>query len=64
VAKTPKNKLVIIYCGCCPWTKCPNMGPAFKRLRELGFTNIRAVYMASNFGDDWAARGFPVAQGQ
>jgi hypothetical protein len=64
VAAAPKNKLVIIYCGCCPWTKCPNMGPAFKHLRELGFTNVKAIYMANNFGDDWVAMGFPVAQGQ
>ena len=64
VATTAKNKLVIIYCGCCPWTKCPNTGPAYRRLRDLGFTNVKAVYMASNFGDDWVAKGFPTAQGQ
>jgi hypothetical protein len=64
VVSASKNKLMVIYCGCCPWTKCPNIAPAYKRLRELGFTNVKAVYFAHNFGDDWLAKGFPVAQGQ
>jgi hypothetical protein len=40
------------------------MGPAYKRLRELGFTNVKALYMVNNFGDDWVGKGFPVAQGE
>jgi hypothetical protein len=64
VASSAKGKLIILYCGCCPWPKCPNIGPAYKRLRELGFTNIKALYIANNFGDDWVAKGFPVAQGE
>jgi thiosulfate/3-mercaptopyruvate sulfurtransferase len=64
VASTSKSRLIIIYCGCCPWTRCPNMAPAYKRLRELGFTNVKALYIAENFGDDWVGKGFPVAQGQ
>ena len=64
VASTAKSKLIILYCGCCPWNKCPNIGPAFKHLRELGFTSVMALYIANNFGDDWVAKGLPVAQGQ
>jgi thiosulfate/3-mercaptopyruvate sulfurtransferase len=63
VAATGKNKLIVIYCGCCPWNRCPNMGPAFKRLHDLGFTNVKAVYFANNFGDDWVAKGYQVESG-
>jgi rhodanese-related sulfurtransferase len=64
VASTPKNRSIVIYCGCCPWNHCPNMGPAYKKLRDLGFTNVKALYLAKNFGDDWAAKGYPVEKGE
>lgn len=63
VTSIPKNRLIVIYCGCCPWNKCPNIGPAYKRLRDLGFTNVKALYIARNFGDDWMANGYPAAKG-
>jgi thiosulfate/3-mercaptopyruvate sulfurtransferase len=64
VAAMPKDKLIVIYCGCCPWGRCPNIGPAFRRLHELGFTNVKALYIANNFGDDWVARGYQVDKGE
>ena len=64
VSSVPKDKLIVIYCGCCPWNHCPNMGPAYKRLRDLGFANVKALYFANNFGDDWVAKGYPVENGQ
>jgi hypothetical protein len=64
VASTPKNALIVIYCGCCPWNRCPNVGPAYARLHDLGFTNVKVLYMANNFGDDWVAKGYRVEQGQ
>lgn len=59
-----KNQLIVIYCGCCPWNHCPNIGPAYKQLRDLGFTNVKALYIAHNFGDDWVAKGYPVEKGE
>src|SRR5579863_10303342 len=32
-APLSKNQLIVIYCGCCPWNHCPNIGPAYKELR-------------------------------
>jgi hypothetical protein len=64
VASTPKGKLIVIYCGCCPWDRCPNIGPTYKRLRELGFTNVKALYLANNFGNDWVAKGYPADKGE
>ena len=64
VASSAKNRFIVIYCGCCPWNHCPNVGPAYKHLRDLGFTNVKVLYMANNFGDDWVNKGYHVEQGQ
>jgi rhodanese-related sulfurtransferase len=59
----PRKKLIVLYCGCCPWNRCPNLGPAFAKLREMGFTNVKVLYLANNFGTNWADMGYPVEQG-
>jgi len=59
-----KDSLIVIYCGCCPWGRCPNIRPAYDQLRTLGFTNVRALYLAENFGTDWVDKGYPVAKGR
>jgi len=64
VKSLPKNSAIVIYCGCCPWGHCPNMHPAYQLLNSLGFTNVKAVYIASDFGTDWVDKGFPVAKGE
>jgi len=63
-APLKKDQLIVIYCGCCPWGRCPNIGPAYKQLRDLGFTNVKALYLANNFGDDWVSKGYPVERGE
>jgi thiosulfate/3-mercaptopyruvate sulfurtransferase len=63
VKSLPKNSAIVIYCGCCPWGHCPNMHPAYQSLRSLGFTNVKALYIADNFGTDWVSKGYPVAKG-
>jgi hypothetical protein len=63
VASTSKSKLIVLYCGCCPWNRCPNVGPAYKQLRDLGFTNVKVLYLANNFGDDWVNKGYRVEHG-
>lgn len=63
-APLKKDQLIVIYCGCCPWGRCPNIGPAYKQLHDLGFTNVKALYLANNFGDDWVSKGYPVERGE
>ncbi|HEX3894038.1 MAG TPA: rhodanese-like domain-containing protein [Terracidiphilus sp.] len=63
VAGLNKNTLVLLYCGCCPWNHCPNVGPAFHRLVELGFVHVKVLYLANNFGADWVSRGYGVETG-
>jgi len=64
VNSLPRKKMIVLYCGCCPWVRCPNLEPAFAKLRQMGFTNVKALYMANNFGADWADKGYPVERGQ
>ncbi len=64
VAKQPKDRFIVLYCGCCPWNHCPNVGPAFERLRDLGFSRVKALYLPNNFGDDWVAKGYPTDRDQ
>jgi rhodanese-related sulfurtransferase len=63
VNSLPRKKLIVLYCGCCPWNRCPNLGPAFAKLREMGFANVKVLYLANNFGADWADKGYPVEHG-
>lgn len=61
--KLDKKALIVIYCGCCPWDRCPNLAPAFNELEKLGFKNVRALHIAQNFGANWANQGYPVQAG-
>jgi len=63
VQSLPRSKFMVIYCGCCPWSHCPNVKPADDALRALGFTNVKVLYIANNFGADWVDKGYSVAKG-
>jgi thiosulfate/3-mercaptopyruvate sulfurtransferase len=58
------GKFIVIYCGCCPWGRCPNMHPAFAQLHAMGFTNVKMLYIADNFGTDWVYKGYPTTKGE
>jgi len=60
VANIPKDAQVVLYCGCCPWDHCPNMKPAYRVLRELGYTKITIVEIPNSFQKDWIEKGYPV----
>jgi hypothetical protein len=32
-------------------------------MSEMGFTNVKVLYLANNFGADWADKGYPVEHG-
>ncbi len=55
-----KNREIIIYCGCCPFDKCPNIRPAFTLLKEMNFTNIKLLNLPHNLKADWIDKGFPI----
>ncbi|MGE5113348.1 MAG: rhodanese-like domain-containing protein [Acidobacteriaceae bacterium] len=64
VKNVPKKQSIVLYCGCCPWSHCPNVHPAYKELVDLGFRNVKVLYIANNFGADWVYRGYPTERGR
>lgn len=64
VKSLPKNKAIVLYCGCCPWDRCPNIRPAFAELQKLGFSNVKVLYIADNIGSDWVDKGYPTTRGR
>lgn len=63
VESLPRNKFIVLYCGCCPWIHCPNVKPAYEQLRTKGFSKVKVLYIANNFGTDWVDKGYPVTKG-
>ena len=63
VAKLPKDSAIVIYCGCCPWSKCPNIAAAYDALHDLGFSNVKVLYIAEDFGTNWVDEGYPTTKG-
>jgi len=62
-AGLPRSTNLVIYCGCCPMERCPNIRPAFKALQDLGFKNLRVLLLPQDFATDWADKGFPFDKG-
>ena len=58
----PKNKKVVVYCGCCPFEHCPNVRPAIEVLKGMGFTNYFLLDLPSNIKKDWIDKGYPVSK--
>ena len=55
----PRSTNIVIYCGCCPLSQCPNLSPAYKALKGLGFTRVRVLLLEDNFKTSWIDRGHP-----
>lgn len=64
VESLPRNSSIVLYCGCCPWSHCPNVKPADDALSAMGFTKVRVLYIAENFGTNWVDKGYPTARGE
>ncbi len=60
LAKLPKDAEVVIYCGCCPFARCPNVRPTFNILKEMGFKNGKLLNLKDNLKQDWIDKGYPV----
>jgi hypothetical protein len=59
VAELARDKEVFLYCGCCPFVKCPNIRPAYSALHEMGFSNVKVVMIETNLHTDWIEKGYP-----
>jgi hypothetical protein len=55
-----KDTPIVIYCGCCPFDKCPNVRPAFSHLTDKGFTNHKLLNLPVSLKANWIDKGFPL----
>ncbi|MGE5175818.1 MAG: rhodanese-like domain-containing protein [Hyphomicrobiales bacterium] len=60
LAKVPKDRMVVLYCGCCPWHECPNVRPAYRAAEKLGFKQVRVLYLPRSLQQDWIDHGYGV----
>jgi len=58
--KLPKNTQIVVYCGCCPFSRCPNVRPAMKLLKEMQFTNFKLLNLPDNVKVDWIDKDYPM----
>jgi thiosulfate/3-mercaptopyruvate sulfurtransferase len=58
-----RSAFIVLYCGCCPWTVCPNVNPAYTELQRMGFRNVKVLRIASDFGTDWVYKSYPTVRG-
>jgi len=59
----PRSTDLVIYCGCCPFDKCPNIRPAYTALEKMVFKNIRVLVLPNSFAKDWAEKNYPIQKG-
>jgi thiosulfate/3-mercaptopyruvate sulfurtransferase len=60
LSKLSKDSFIVIYCGCCPFDKCPNVRPVFNLLNEMGFKNHKLLNLPQNIKVDWIDKGYAV----
>jgi thiosulfate/3-mercaptopyruvate sulfurtransferase len=60
----PRSTNIVLYCGCCPLQRCPNLKPAFEAMRDEGFTNLRVLLLVHDFNTDWIEKNYPVEKGE
>jgi rhodanese-related sulfurtransferase len=62
LSKLPKETKIVVYCGCCPFERCPNVRPAINVLKEMKFTNYYLLNLPNNIKQDWIGKGYPVSK--
>jgi len=60
LAKLPKDKEIVIYCGCCPFQRCPNARPALELVKQMKFTNAKLLKLPTSLSEDWIGQGYPM----
>ncbi|MEO6305339.1 MAG: rhodanese-like domain-containing protein [Bacteroidia bacterium] len=55
-----KNRVIVVYCGCCSYASCPNIKPAYDALISAGFKNAKVLELPEGIAPDWIAKGYPM----
>ena len=64
LAALPRSANLVVYCGCCPFDRCPNIRPAYTALHDMGFTHVRVLVLPTSFAADWVEKGYPMEKGR
>ena len=59
----PLDREIVLYCGCCPFDRCPNILPAYRALEAMGFKRLEILNLPQSFAHDWVEKSFPVIRG-
>lgn len=59
-AALTKSKNIVVYCGCCSSSNCPNIRPALSYLLAAGFTHTKVLNIPTGIKEDWVQKGYPV----
>jgi len=59
LSSIPRDADLVLYCGCCPFDKCPNVKPAFTLAKDMGFTKVKVLMIDKSLNDDWITKGYP-----
>src|SRR5665647_1341665 len=62
-SKLPRDGEIILYCGCCPWSRRRDVKPGGELLKRMGFTGVEAMFGETHFAKDWIDKGYPVEAG-
>jgi thiosulfate/3-mercaptopyruvate sulfurtransferase len=54
----PADTEIVAYCGCCPFSHCPNIQPTRQAL--AGRAKDSFLDLPTNLRTDWIEKGFPV----
>lgn len=55
-----KTRPIVVYCGCCSYSSCPNIKPAYDYLIGKGFKNTKVLELPEGIKPDWVAKGYVV----
>ena len=58
----PKTRTVVVYCGCCSFSSCPNLKPAYDAVVALGYKNARVLDLPEGIKPDWVAKKYPMEE--
>jgi thiosulfate/3-mercaptopyruvate sulfurtransferase len=62
VSKITKDKEVVVYCGCCTASNCPNIRPAHKYLLDQGFKKAKILDIPTGIKEDWVQKDYPMEE--
>ena len=60
LASIEKKKEIVIYCGCCKLTECPNIPIALSYVKSLGYSNVKILNLPVGLDEDWVTKNYPM----